>query len=211
MKRKKSEIYKEKALHYIDRVMSGERIAGRYEKLAVKRHLDDLRFATEKGLYFDEKAAKKALVFFTLLKHFKGEWAGKELELEDWQCFIVWCLFGWYRSGGVRRFNYASIEVARKNGKTTFAAGIALYMMIFDGEAGAEIYSAAVDKDQAKICWQAAKKMVENSPALQKYLDTYTTSIVMESTASTFKPLSKDSGNKDGLNPHCAICDERHA
>ena len=76
MKRKKSEIYKEKALHYIDRVMSGERIAGRYEKLAVKRHLDDLRFATEKGLYFDEKAAKKALVFFTLLKHFKGEWAG---------------------------------------------------------------------------------------------------------------------------------------
>lgn len=211
MKRKKSEIYKEKALHYIDRVMSGERIAGRYEKLAVKRHLDDLRFATEKGLYFDEKAAKKALVFFTLLKHFKGEWAGKELELEDWQCFIIWCLFGWYRSGGVRRFNYASIEVARKNGKTTFAAGIALYMMIFDGEAGAEIYSAAVDKDQAKICWQAAKKMVENSPALQKYLDTYTTSIVMESTASTFKPLSKDNGNKDGLNPHCAICDERHA
>lgn len=53
--------------------------------------------------------------------------------------------------------------------------------------------------------------MVENSPALQKYLDTYTTSIVMESTASTFKPLSKDNGNKDGLNPHCAICDERHA
>ena len=89
MKRKKSEIYKEKALHYIDRVMSGKRIAGRYEKLAVKRHLDDLRFATEKGLYFDEKAAKKALVFFTLLKHFKGEWAGKELELEAWQCFIT--------------------------------------------------------------------------------------------------------------------------
>lgn len=103
MKRKKSEIYKEKALHYIDRVMSGKRIAGRYEKLAVKRHLDDLRFATEKGLYFDEKAAKKALVFFTLLKHFKGEWAGKELELEDWQCFIIWCLFGWYRSGGDRK------------------------------------------------------------------------------------------------------------
>ena len=211
MKTKKAEIYKEKALHYIDRVMSGERIAGEYEKLAVKRHLDDLRYSTEKGLYFNEKAAKKAFVFFTLLKHYKGEWAGKELELEDWQCFIIWCVFGWYRGGGVRRFNYADIEVARKNGKTTFAAGIALYMLTLDGEAGAEIYSAAVDRDQAKICWEAAKEMIDKSPDLQKYLDTYANSILMESTASSFKPLSKDSGNKDGLNPHCAICDERHA
>lgn len=211
MKKKKSEIYKEKVLQYIDRVMSGNRIAGKYEKLTVERQLNDLKYATEKGLYFDEKAAKKAMAFFTLLKHYKGEWAGKELELEDWQCFIVWCVFGWYRSGGVRRFNYANIEEARKNGKTTFAAGIALYMMVLDGEAGAEIFSAAVDRDQAKICWEAAKKMVEKSPALQKYLVTYTNSIIMESTSSTFKPLSKDSGNKDGLNPHCAICDERHA
>lgn len=211
MKRKKSEIYKEKALQYIDRVMSGERNAGRYERLAIERHLRDLKYATEKMLYFDEKAAKRAMVFFTLLKHYKGEWAGKELELEDWQCFIVWVLFGWYRVGGVRRFNYAIVEVARKNGKTTFAAGIALYMMILDGESGAEIYSAAVDRDQAKICWDAAKQMVERSDVLKKELETYTTSIVMQSTASCFKPLSRDSGNKDGLNPHCAICDERHA
>lgn len=211
MKRKKSEIYKEKALTYIDRVMSGARVAGRYERLAVERHLRDLRYATEKMLYFDEKEAKKAMAFFALLKHYKGEWAGRELELEGWQCFIVWCLFGWYRVGGVRRFNYATVEVARKNGKTTFAAGIALYMMVLDGESGAEVYSAAVDRDQAKICWEAAKQMVEKSGALGKYLTTYTTSIVMMSTASSFKPLSRDSGNKDGLNPHCAICDERHA
>lgn len=211
MKRKKSEIYKEKALAYIDRVMSGVRVAGRYERLAVERHLRDLRYATEKMLYFDEKEAKKAMAFFALLKHYKGEWAGRELELEDWQCFIVWSLFGWYRVGGVRRFNYATVEVARKNGKTTFAAGIALYMMVLDGESGAEVYSVAVDRDQAKICWDAAKQMVEKSGALGKYLTTYTTSIVMMSTASSFKPLSRDSGNKDGLNPHCAICDERHA
>lgn len=211
MKKKKSEIYKEKALTYIDRVMSGVRVAGRYERLAVERHLRDLRYATEKMLYFDEKEAKKAMASFALLKHYKGEWAGRELELEDWQCFIVWCLFGWYRVGGVRRFNYATVEVARKNGKTTFAAGIALYMMVLDGESGAEVYSAAVDRDQAKICWDAAKQMVEKSGALGKYLTTYTTSIVMMSTASSFKPLSRDSGNKDGLNPHCAICDERHA
>lgn len=211
MKRKKSEIYKEKALAYIDRVMSGARVAGRYERLAVERHLRDLRDATEKMLYFDEKEAKKAMAFFALLKHYTGEWAGRELVLEDWQCFIIWCLFGWHRVGGVRRFNYATVEMARKNGKTTFAAGIALYMMMMDGEPGAQVYSAAVDREQAKACWETAKQMVGMSGALSKYLKTYSGSIAMESTASFFKPMSRDTKNKDGLNPHCAICDERHA
>lgn len=208
---KKSEIYKKKALSYIDRVMSGERVAGELEKLAVKRHLDDMENATEKGLYFDEKAAKTALAFFTLLRHYKGEWAGKELELEDWQCFIVWCVFGWKTADGRRRFMYANVEVARKNGKTTFAAGIALFMLVLDGEAGAEVYSAAVDKTQASICWDAAKLMIEQSPELKAYLTVWKTSIVYERTASSYKPLSKETKNKDGLSPHCAICDEMHA
>lgn len=211
MKQKKAEVYKERALGYVEAVMSGKRQAGRYERLAVERHVRDLREATERGWYFDERAAKRAMAFFSLLKHYKGEWAGRELELEGWQCFVLWCVFGWMRKGGVRRFNYADVEVARKNGKTTFAAGVALYMLVLDGEQGAEVYSAAVDRDQARICWEAAKRMVESSPALRKYVDAYTTSLVMEGTASSFKPLSKESKNKDGLNPHCAICDERHA
>lgn len=208
---KKEEIYKKKALSYINRVLTGERIAGELERLAVERHLRDLENATEMGLYFDEKAAKIALSFFTFLRHFKGEWAGREFELEDWQCFIVWCVFGWKTKDGRRRFNYANVEVARKNGKTTFAAGIALYMMVLDGEQGAEVYSAAVDKEQACICWDAAKAMIEQSPVLSKYLNVWRDSITMESTASSYKPLSKESKNKDGLSPHCAICDEMHA
>lgn len=211
MKKKKGEVYKQKALAYIEAVASGARKAGRYERLAVERHLRDLRYASEKMLYFDETAAKRAMTFFALLRHYKGEWAGRELELEGWQCFIVWSLFGWYRTGGVRRFNYAVVEVARKNGKTTLAAGIALYMLVLDGEAGAEVYSAAVDREQARICWEAASQMVQRSEGLMRLLKVYTSSIVMLSTASAFKPLSRDSGNKDGLNPHCAICDERHA
>ena len=208
---KKSEIYKKKTLQYIDDVMTGKRCAGELEKLAVQRHIDDLKYATEKGFYFDEKKAKLALSSFTLLKHFKGEKAGEEFELEGWQCFIIWCVFGWMRKGGVRRFNYAEIEVARKNGKTTLAGGIGNFMLLFDGEAGAEIYSAAVDKDQARICWDSSKKMLEGSPVLSKHVKCYRAAIVHEKSASFFKPLSKESGNKDGLNPHCAICDERHA
>lgn len=208
---KKTELYKQKALSYVDRVLSGERVAGELEILAVKRYLDDVENATEKGFYFDEKAAKLVFAFFTLLKHFKGEWAGKEFELEDWQCFIIWNVFGWKTKDGRRRFSEAGVEVARKNGKTTFAAGIALYMLELDGEPGAEIYSAAVDKDQASVCWDAAKAMVGQSEKLQRSISYSKTSIFDEKTASFYKPLSKETKNKDGLNPHCAICDELHA
>lgn len=208
---KKTELYKRKALSYVNRVMSGERIAGELEKLAVQRYLDDVANATEKGFYFDEKAAKMVFAFFTLLKHFQGEWAGKEFELEDWQCFIIWNIFGWKTVNGRRRFREAGIEVARKNGKTTFAAGIALYMLIMDNEPAAQVFSAAVDREQASICWTAAKAMIEQSPALQKVIGTSKTSIFDVKTASFYKPLSKETKNKDGLHPHCAICDELHA
>lgn len=211
MKKKKEEIYKDKALEYIERVMSGKRQAGELERLAVERHLNDLERATEMGLYFDEKAAKKVLGFCQFVKHYKGEWAGQEFVPEDWQCFILWVIFGWKTKGGVRRFKYANVEVSRKNGKTFLAAVIALFMLMLDGEEGAEVYSAAVDKDQAAICWQAAGMMIEQSPVLQKRLKKWTTSITMESTASYYKPLSKETKNKDGLSPHCGICDEMHA
>lgn len=208
---KKGKLYKQKVHDYMDSVLSGRRSVGELERLAVERQVNDIRMATEKGIYFDEKAAIKAMVFFSLLKHYKGEWAGKEFELEGWQCFIVWCVFGWMKTDGVRRYNYVNVEVARKNGKTTFAAGLGLLMMILDEEASAEVYSAAVDREQAKICWRAASEMSKASPLLANRLKHYQNSIVMESNASYFQPLSRDSKNKDGLNPHCAICDEMHA
>jgi phage terminase large subunit-like protein len=196
---------------YIDDVISVRKITGKLEFLAVKRHLSDLEYAPELGIYFEEKAARKAFAFFSLLKHSKGEFAGKTFILSPWQAFIVYCLFGWHRADGSRRFRYAYIEVARKNGKTTFAAAIALLMMIFDGEEGAEVYTAATKRDQAKICWTEAKNMVQKSPALKKYVDSYQRTLVMESTLSKMEPLSRDSDKLDGLNPHMAICDELHA
>lgn len=109
--------YIKKMQKYITDVESGERNAGELERLAVQRHLDDLKYSVERGIYWDEKAAMKALSFFTLLRHYQGEWAGKELILEGWQCFIIGSLFGWKKAGGVRRFNTAYVEVSRKTGK----------------------------------------------------------------------------------------------
>ena len=202
--------YIKKMQKYIADVESGERDAGELERLAVRRHLDDLKFSVERGIYWDEKAAMKALSFFTLLRHYQGEWAGKELILEGWQCFIVGSLFGWKKKGGVRRFNTAYVEVSRKNGKTLLAAGIGLYLLYLDDEQGAQVFSAAVDKEQAKVCWDAAVAMIEQSQPLLKRTMLSKKAIAVESSRSTFKPLSKDTKNKDGFNPHGAIIDEFH-
>ena len=88
---------------YIENVLSGERKAGKLEVLAVKRHISDIKTAPEKAIYFDKKAARKAFAFFSLLKHSKGEFAGHDFELSPWEAFIIYCLFGWMRTGGTRR------------------------------------------------------------------------------------------------------------
>jgi phage terminase large subunit-like protein len=196
---------------YIQNVLNGTRNAGKLEILTVKRHISNLENAPELDIYFDEQAARKAFAFFSLLKHSKGEFSGSNFELSNWESFIIYSLFGWKRANKTRRFRYAYVEVARKNGKTTFAAAIGLLMLIFDGESGAEIYTAATTRGQAKICWDESKNMVGKSPSLKKYVDTYQRTLVMESTLSKMEPLSRDSDKLDGLNPHLAICDEMHA
>lgn len=196
---------------YIEDVSTGKKKAGKLEKLAVKRHLDDLSKAIGKGLHFEERSASKAFAFFQLLKHSKGEFAGKTFDLSHWQCFVVYSLFGWKRADGTRRFNISYIEVARKNGKSTFAAAIALLMMIFDGEQGAEVYTAATKFAQAKIVWDEARNMVQSSSALKKYVKAYQRTLVMESTLSKMESLSADGSKLDGLNISCSIVDEYHA
>ena len=178
-------------------------------RLAVDRWYADWE---RDDIYFDEKAFNKVVRFSKILKHFKGEFAGRPVLLEDWQLFIVANIFGWkMRSTGKRRYTYADVYVPRKNGKTTFAAVIALYMLIADGESAAEVYSAAVDKAQAKICFDTSAEMVRNCDLFEFARVFRKGSIVVEENASTYKPLSKDTKNKDGLNIHCGICDERHA
>lgn len=179
-------------------------------QLVIQRYYHDLDNAFDKGWYFDRKAAVRAITFIERLKHTKGEWAGQRFRLEPWQQFVIWNIFGWKNADGTRRFRYAYIEIARKNGKTALSAGIGLYMLFADGEARPEVYSAATVKDQAKICFSDAVEIVKATD-LKNYLTPYRNSIVYELKGGMMKPLSSDYGTHDGLNPSCGIIDEFHA
>lgn len=199
-----------RAEQYAADVKSGVITACLHVRNAVDRYHRDLDNALDKGWYVDRASGERAVKFIERLKHTKGKWAGQYLVLEPWQCFIVYSIFAWKRADGSRRFRYAYIEVARKNGKTALAAGIALLMLFLDGEARAEVYSVATSKDQAKLAFDDAKAIVKNTD-LKKRLQIYTNAIAYEQKASSFKALSSDSGIHDGLSPHCTIVDEFHA
>lgn len=196
---------------YIDGVMSGKLVTGKWQRRAVERHLYDLRTGSKRGLHFDQDAAELVIDFFGLLKHSKGEWAGKPFTLSPWQKFILWVVFGWMQADGTRRFRSAYTEICRKNGKSTFAAGVGLYLMVADGEAGAEIYAAATKRDQARILWSEAQRMISKSPSLKRVIRSFRSNLSMPSTYSKFEPLGKDGDTLDGLNPHGILIDELHA
>ncbi len=200
------------AEQYIEDVISGRVSVCRWVRLAVERHQQDLAEGAARGLFFDEQAARFAISFFGLLTHWKGEWSGQPVTLEPWQQFITWSLFGWKRErDNMRRFRTAYIEVPRKNGKTTWAAGIGLLLMVADGEPGAEIYSAATKRDQARLSHQAATEMVRRSAPLRSLVNIHKDNLHSLQTASKFEPLGRDADSLDGLNVHGAIVDELHA
>lgn len=201
----------EPAQQYIADVLAGQQTACRWVTLAVKRHQRDLETAQERGLHFDEDAARRVIRFFSFLKHSKGEWAGSPVTLEPWQQFVFWVVFGWKRADGTRRFRTVYEEVARKNGKSTVAAGVGLYLFDADGEPGAEVYTAATKRDQARITHTEATRMVRASQFLKKRISVYKDNLNVPGTASKFEPLGRDSDSMDGLNIHAAIVDELHA
>jgi phage terminase large subunit-like protein len=165
------------------------------------------------GYWFDGAAADRACAFFErVLTHTKGEWAGQPLKLADWQAErIVRPLFGWKRADGTRRYRQAFIMIPRKSGKSTLAAGIALYLLLADGEPGAEVYSAAADRDQAAIVFEMAKQMADASPHIRKRVQTFKRALVVPGTASSYKVLSSEAYTKHGLSAHGIVVDEVHA
>lgn len=197
---------------YAEDVVSGKILAGKYIKLACKRHLEDLKFAGKRGFYFSNKAAEHILEFFKFLKHSKGEWAGQPLTLEPWQQFVLCVQFGWLnKKTGLRRFRLGYSELPRKNGKSTLSAGKGLYLLVGDNEAGAEVYTAATKKDQAKIIFSEAVRMVKASPFLKSIITSYRDNLNIANTASKFEPLGADEDTMDGLNVHAGLIDEFHA
>lgn len=201
------------ANQYISDVISGRVPAGELVVLACKRQLEDLK-RKDWEYVFDKRKAEKACIFIELLKHIKGPKAGEKISLEPWQCFIITTIFGWiHKETKIRRFLTVYIEVPRGNGKSALASGIALYMLCADGEASPDVYSFAVDKEQARIVYDDAVAMCENNPPLKKAfgIRVLANCIKVKHSGGTFKPMSSDSKKLDGLNPHCAIIDELHA
>lgn len=210
--------YSTRARGYAERVVAGAEIAGKLEILACERFLKDLiRAETDEAwpYRYDEEQADRACAFIEQLPHIKGQWARQRLKirLEDWQCFIVCNLFGWLRKeNGLRRFLTGYLEVARKNAKSTLAAGIGLYMLAGDGEPGAEVYSAATTGDQARIVFDVARQMVLRDGAFAANgIEAQIRGIYVPSDARKFEPLNAEGSTLDGLNPHCTIVDELHA
>lgn len=199
------------AEQYARDVIEGKIIACQWVRLACERHFHDLKHGYERGLYFDEEAAKRVLRFKGMLKHSKGKWAGDNLILEPWQQFRTWVMYGWKREDGTRRFRSSYTEVARKNGKSTDAAADGLYLGFMDSEPGSEVYSAATKRDQARIVHAEAIRMVRKNSLLKKYIKIYKDNLSFEETASKYEPLGGDSDSMDGLNVHGAIVDELHA
>lgn len=187
------------------RVTVSKRVRRQYEKLANE--------IENPGKYvFDEAKANKPIQFIeTFCKHSKGEWAGKPVKLELFQKAFISALFGFIdRDTGFRRYRETMFLVARKNGKTTMLSALAAYMMIADGEAGAEVYSTATKRDQARILFDETHNMIKQSPELSKHVKKRKGDLYFSATMSKLQPLGKNSNTLDGLNSHLVVMDELH-
>lgn len=198
---------------YAQSVVLGAVPAGRLHRLACVRHLKDREREGQPDFpyVFDNQKANRFFKFAGLLKHYKGEWAGQRIQLEPWQKFVLGSVFGWvHRETGLRRFRTAFNQIPRKNGKSLIAAIVLLYLTFFDGEPGAEGYSIATKRDQAKIVFTDCKKLVQSS-GLKDRITVLVANLHRDDTASKLEPLGADHDSTDGLNPNVVTVDEFHA
>jgi phage terminase large subunit-like protein len=203
---------------YAEGVCGGEIIAGPHVRDACARHLRDLEEGPARGLVWDAEAATHVESYFrAVLRLSGGEHEGMPFELHESQAFIIGSLFGWKRTDGMRRFRVAFVETGKGSGKTPLAAGIGHYMTGADGEASAETYAAATDKDQAQVLFRDAVSMAKQSPALSRRITLSggagrEWNIAYLATGSFFRPVTSESSGKgkSGFRPHCALLDEIH-
>jgi phage terminase large subunit-like protein len=210
-------------------VTRNELVVGRLVRLACERHLRDLVEGPARGLFWDRAAAERAIEFFrVVLRHSKGQFAGQPFALLPWEKFVVGSIFGWKMRLGadtlkpsppvskadlaqyIRRFRTAFVSTARKNGKSSLEAGLGLKALVDEDEPGAEVYSAATTRDQAKIVFSEAERMRGASPALRRRITQTNNNLSVIDSASWFRPLSADASKMDGLNVFFALVDEVH-
>jgi len=198
------------ATRYAVDVCTGATLAGPWVRLACERHLRDLVSAHKRGLRYDPDDARHILDFFGYLRLAEGQFAGQPFRVQPWQAFILQSLFGWKSADGLRRFRTAYIEVGKGNGKTPMAAGIGLYGLAADGEAAAEIYSAATTREQARLAFLDATRMVGASPDLSDAIRVSAHNLAQIGGASFFRPVSSEHRGLDGKRVHFSLIDELH-
>ncbi len=187
-------------------IVASKRITKQYEKLVHDMYNHD------KYVYDDDKARRPIQFIETFCRHSKGDLAGKPLILDLFQKAYISALFGFIdKETGYRRYTESFFYVARKNGKTTMLAAIALYMMIADGESGAEVYSVASKRDQANILFDQAHEMIKQSPDLNKNIRKRKSDLYFSHNFSKMQSLGKNSNSLDGLNSHLVVIDELHS
>jgi phage terminase large subunit-like protein len=195
-------------------VVAGKIVQGPHVRNACRRHLLDLVEGPKRGLAWDLVAANRAIGFFpNVLCLNGGQFEGIPFNLHPSQAFRVGSIFGWKRADGTRRFRRVYDEEGKGGGKSPMAAGIGMYCLLADGEARAEVYSAASKKDQAMVLFRDAVAMMQQSPALSDRLTPSGGNPVWNladtKTGSFFRPISSEDG-QSGPRPSCALCDEIH-
>ena len=189
----------------------------KWVKKARERHIRDLKKSQEDPnypYYFSQEEADRAVWFIeNHIVQWEGDFAGQPLNPSAWQEWdIIRPLFGWLKKkDGRRRFRKALMLIARKNGKSTLIAAIALYLLVADCEAGAQVYCAATKEEQAKIVFKNCVKFIKRSPKLRRLLQPLAKAINFDLIDAVLKPLGKDSDTQDGFNVHGGIIDEYHA
>jgi phage terminase large subunit-like protein len=206
---------------YANQVLAGDIVASRLVKQACQRHLGDIQHQAEKALDWRSATAELAIDFFSDIlvlpeRTNADETAVSEAEpagafvLKPWQQFIVGSAFGWYTTAGFRRFREVYVETAKGSGKTPLGAGMMLYLLVGDGQAGAQVFAAAVTRDQAKLAFTDAERMVEASPFLSDLLTNTVNNLAFEEQGSFFRAVSSEKRGLDGKRVHGALIDELH-
>nr|WP_142331497.1 terminase TerL endonuclease subunit [Bacillus cereus] len=199
-------------LEYWYKIKNRQEIVSDKVRRVYKKLVTDIG-STKSEWEYNANRANHAIEFVeNFCKHSKGKMGGKPFLLELWQKAMTAALFGFvHKIDGIRKYREFMLIVARKNGKSAWGSAIALYLMVADNEPGPEIVSAATKKDQAKIIWSEAKRMVKKSPVLSKRIRALVAEMISDFNDGSFKPLSSDSNTLDGLNVHCSLIDELHA
>ena len=197
-------------IEYYEAIQRGEIVVCKKIRATYEKLVNDINHPDGEWFYSNKRANHVLEFFENFCRHSKGKMGGKLIQLELWEKAMLAAAFGFVNINGIRQYQRVVLIVGKKNGKSLLASGVGNYMQQADGEPGPEIYAVATKRDQAKIIWQEAKRMVKKSPSLAKRTRLLVGSIETDFNDGSFKPLASDTDTMDGLNVQCVLMDEIH-